>query len=81
MLCRDWSGLKWPPVWSSFEKTTVKRVKILTEKIICYTIVKNDPRVLLPNSEAEIRKLENFDFVLLLLLLLPLLLLLLLHHV
>ena len=39
--------------------------KLLQTKSLCYTIVKNAPRVLLPHSEAEKRKLENFDFVIL----------------
>ena len=39
---------------------------LLQTKSLCYTIVKNAPRVLLPHSEAEKRKLENFDFVILL---------------
>ena len=59
------NGLLYLRYGSSSEKTTVKRAKTLTEKTICYTIVKNDPRVLLPHSEAEKRKLEIFDFVIL----------------
>ena len=49
---------------SSSEKTTAKSAKTLTDKNP--TIDKNAPRVLLPYSEAEKRKLENFDFVILL---------------
>ena len=37
--------------------------KLLQTKSLAYTIVKNAPRVLLPHSEVEKRKLENFDFV------------------
>ena len=39
--------------------------KHLQTKTLCYTIVKNSPR-LLPYSEAETKKFENFNFVILL---------------
>ena len=40
--------------------------KLSKTKSLCYTIVKNAPKVLLPHSEAEKGKYENFDFAILL---------------
>ena len=36
---------------------------LLQTKSLCYTIVKNSPKILLPHSETEKRKLENFDLL------------------
>ena len=40
--------------------------KLLQSISLCFTIVKNAPNVMLPHSEAEETKFENFDFVVLL---------------
>ena len=48
---------------AALRKLQQSEAKHLHTKSLCYNIVKNAPRVLLPHSEAEKRKLENFNFI------------------
>ena len=51
---------------ATLRKPQQSEPKHLQTKSICYTIVNNVPRVLLPHSEAEKKELEYFNFAILL---------------
>ena len=58
--------VKMASIEAALTKSQKIEPKLLQTKSLCYTIIKNAPRVLLPHSAAEERKPENFDFVILL---------------